>query len=168
MIIRAAVSEDLDEIMKIYERARKYMAENGNPNQWIGGYPNRSLIENDIFNQTCHVCIIKNNVEGVFNLAEGTDPTYGVIKDGAWLNDKPYATIHRIASSGRYKGILEQCVIWCAEKYDNIRADTHCDNKIMQHLLTKNGFIRCGIIYLANGSPRIAYHKVIKGFDKND
>ena len=27
----------------------------------------------------------------------------------------------------------------------------------MQHLLEKNGFVRCGIIHLANGAPRIAY-----------
>ena len=27
----------------------------------------------------------------------------------------------------------------------------------MQHLLEKNGFVRCGIIHLADGAPRIAY-----------
>jgi len=32
----------------------------------------------------------------------------------------------------------------------------------MQHLLEKNGFVRCGRIFVANGSSRIAYHKVKK------
>ena len=31
--------------------------------------------------------------------------------------------------------------------------------KIMQNLLEKHGFIRCGIIYVANGTPRIAYQR---------
>ena len=31
----------------------------------------------------------------------------------------------------------------------------------MQHLLEKNGFTPCGIIYVANGTPRIAYQRVI-------
>lgn len=39
-----------------------------------------------------------------------------------------------------------------------LRADTHADNKVMQHLLEKNGFVRCGNITLADGTSRIAYH----------
>ena len=30
----------------------------------------------------------------------------------------------------------------------------------MQHLLEKNGFARCGIIHVADGSSRIAYQKM--------
>ena len=30
----------------------------------------------------------------------------------------------------------------------------------MQHILEKNGFVSCGTIYVADGSPRIAYQKV--------
>ena len=30
----------------------------------------------------------------------------------------------------------------------------------MQHLLEKNGFTRCGIIHVADGTPRIAYQKL--------
>lgn len=35
----------------------------------------------------------------------------------------------------------------------------HKDNKITRHLIEKNGFAKCGIIYVADGSPRIAYEK---------
>ena len=49
---------------------------------------------------------------------------------------------------------------WCAERCDSLRADTHADNKIMQHILEKNGFARCGIIHVADGTPRIAYQKL--------
>ena len=36
---------------------------------------------------------------------------------------------------------------------------THKDNKITRHLIEKNGFAKGGIIYVAVGSPRIAYEK---------
>lgn len=32
--------------------------------------------------------------------------------------------------------------------------------QIMQHLICKNGFQKCGIIYVEDGSPRIAYEKI--------
>ena len=30
----------------------------------------------------------------------------------------------------------------------------------MQKTVEKNGFVRCGIIYLANGSERLAYERL--------
>ena len=41
----------------------------------------------------------------------------------------------------------------------NLKIDTHRDNRIMQHLLDKNGFTYCGIIYLDDGTERLAYQK---------
>ena len=35
--------------------------------------------------------------------------------------------------------------------------DTHRDNAVMQHVMEKNGFKKCGIIYLLSGDPRVAY-----------
>ena len=92
------------------------------------------------------------------------DPTYYRI-DGAWKNEAPYGVIHRIASDGTEKGIFEAVMEFCKEKMAergirNLRIDTHEDNKTMQHLIEKYGFQRCGIIYLENGSPRIAYQWV--------
>ena len=45
MVVRKAISQDIDRIMEIYARAKIYMNENGNPGQWINGYPAKSLIE---------------------------------------------------------------------------------------------------------------------------
>ena len=41
----------------------------------------------------------------------------------------------------------------------NIKIDTHEDNLIMQKLLEKNSFKYCGVIYLLDGSKRIAFEK---------
>ena len=38
--------------------------------------------------------------------------------------------------------------------------DTHADNKVMQHLLESEGFTRCGIIHVEDGTPRIAYQRL--------
>ena len=83
------------------------------------------------------------------------DPTYAVI-DGAWHSDRPYGTIHRIASDGS-GGILGTAVAFGKSRTDYLRIDTHEDNKVMQHAIEKLGFRRCGIIHLSDGSPRIAY-----------
>ena len=43
----------------------------------------------------------------------------------------------------------------------SIKVDTHKDNISMQKLLRKNDFKYCGIIYLEDGSERIAFEKLI-------
>ena len=72
----------------------------------------------------------------------------------------PYGTIHRLASTGDHRGVASEVIAWCLEHCESLRADTHADNKIMQHLLEKNGFARCGIIHVEDGTPRVAYQKL--------
>lgn len=156
MIVEKARFSDLDEILQIYERARQFMAENGNPNQWKKVHPPKdSLIEN-IEEQKLYILKSENGIEAVFFFDEGPDPTYDYI-EGSWLNDRPYHVIHRIASAGRVKGVLKICVDWCLTVCDNIKIDTHEDNKIMQHSLLKLGFKHCGTIYVPDYGPMRAY-----------
>lgn len=159
MEIRRAVWEDLPQIMEIYARARAFMRETGNPTQWGDGYPQESLIRQDIAEGVSYVAEEKGELEAVFMFRQGEDPTYRVIEEGAWRNDAPYGVLHRIASMGRVRGAGSRCIQWCFDQCGNLRGDTHSDNKVMQHVLEKNGFVRCGRIYVADGSPRIAYQK---------
>ena len=115
------------------------------------------MLAADIEKKRLYVCKDEEGVQAVFAFIIGEDPTYSYIEDGEWLNDKPYGTSHRIASRGEIKGIFKRCLDFCMEQIPNIRIDTHKDNKVMQHLLTKHGFRKCGIIYLQNGSKRIGY-----------
>ena len=71
-----------------------------------------------------------------------------------------YGTVHRLASAGKQKGVAAAVLEWCLEHCQSLRADTHADNKIMQHILEKNGFTRCGVIHVKDGSPRFAYQKM--------
>lgn len=161
--IRKARVEDLDAVMAIYDTARKYMRANGNCSQWINGYPSRTLIANDIAQEQLYVGTDDDNeLVMAFAFIIGEDPTYAVIEDGRWLNDRPYGTIHRLGSNGKYGGMLLACVDYCSQMTGNLRLDTHEDNMTMRTLVTRYGFKRCGIIYCDDGSPRIAYQRYVE------
>lgn len=150
MYVRRSNMEDIPAMMDLYAQARVFMRENGNPNQWDENYPSRELLEKDIaFGNSYIVEDDEKNLAATFAFIKGEDPTYYGIENGAWLNHEPYGTIHRLAGNTSYHGIASGCISWCKSQIGNLRADTHEDNKIMQHLLEKNGFVRCGIIHLA-------------------
>ena len=160
MMIRRAAIQDLEQIMQIYARAVQYMQASGNPNQWVAGYPSRTLIEEDIARGVSYVVDRDGVIEAVFSYIEGEDPTYRQIEQGMWRTNGSYGTVHRLASAGRLRGVAGICFSWCAELAklhgcSSLRADTHQDNRIMQHLLQKQ-FVYCGVIHLANGAPRLA------------
>ena len=99
---------------------------------------------------------------GTFAFVLGPDSTYLKIYEGKWLNeDNNYYVIHRISSKPKGKGIMKEILKFCFSKTKNIRIDTHRDNKIMRHILEKEGFKYCGIIYLEDGAERLAYQKIL-------
>lgn len=157
MIIRLAKNDDLDKILKVYASARQYMQKNGNGSQWGTTHPPCEMLIDDIKKQQLFVGETDGEIHCAFAFLSGIDPTYLKIYEGSWLNNEEYMTIHRIASDGRYHGVFKACMDFCKEKCNNLRIDTHENNKTMQHVLNKNGFVYCGIIYLENGDPRIAY-----------
>lgn len=165
MQIRVAEIDDLPMIRKIYDAAKAYMDTSGNPNQWTQGYPPEEYLRQDMNDSRLFVCEDEGILHGVFLFAVMDDPTYRHI-DGAWKNEETYGVIHRIASDGTKKGIFREVLEFCRERMteqniSNLRIDTHEDNRTMQHLVEKYGFLRCGTIYLENGSPRIAYQLVL-------
>ncbi len=156
--VRPALFEDLTEINRIYDTARRFMREHGNKSQWSGGYPSDQVIKDDIDNKNGFIVSCGEIPCGAFAMFSGIDPTYVNIYDGDWLNNEPYCTIHRIAGDGTEKGVLKTAVCFASLFSDNVRIDTHADNYPMQNALSRLGFSRCGTIFLADGSPRIAYH----------
>ena len=157
MNIRPAQPGDLPALLEIFAHARAFMAQTGNPTQWPATYPGAELMQ-QIARGVCYVLEGNARPEATFCYIPGPEPTYAEIYDGGWPDDAPYATIHRMASAGRVHGAAAICFAWCAARGLPLRADTHADNKVMQHLLEKNGFVRCGNITLADGTSRIAYH----------
>lgn len=161
MKIKKADMNDLKEILNIYSYARRYMKAHKNPTQWGDDRPSESVIKNDITNGNSFVVIDNDVISGVFSFIIGEDETYKKIYDGKWLNDKAYGTVHRLAGNGKSKGIFDFSMGYCEKLIDNIRIDTHKNNKIMQYLLSKRGYKKCGMIYVEDGSERLAYQKEI-------
>ncbi|MDE7153019.1 MAG: N-acetyltransferase [Muribaculaceae bacterium] len=164
MKFRKGTPDDLPRIMEICHIARRFMRSTGNLTQWNSAYPSEEVILNDM--------ALGNNYVGedetgeiivTFAFITGNDPTYDIISDGTWLSDRPYGTIHRMASSGKRGGMLREAVRFCLGMTDEIRLDTHKDNRPMQAAALRLGFIRCGVIICQDGTPREAFHLVKQG-----
>lgn len=157
--VRTAQPGDLERIEEIYAFARDFMEKTGNPNQWGKTNPPHEQLVKDIEQQLLYVICEEESIHGVFYLYIGDDPTYAVIHDGAWHSDRLYGTIHRIAGDGS-GGILNTAVAFSEKQIGYLRIDTHHDNHVMQKAIDKAGFRRCGIIYVEDGTPRIAYDRI--------
>ncbi|MBR2638059.1 MAG: GNAT family N-acetyltransferase [Bacteroidaceae bacterium] len=162
MIIRKATLNDIPALMELFAYAKQIMRDSGNTRQWGEGYPSPLILSSDIESGNSYVmCDEKGNIHATMAFIQGPDPTYAVIYNGEWPDDNPYYVIHRIAVSEPGRGLAKRLLDWAFEHTSTIRIDTHRDNVIMHHILGKYGFTRCGVILLANGSERDAYHLTI-------
>lgn len=170
MLIRKAVSADLDALMPIFDEARGTIGKLG-IDQWQDGYPQREVIEEDIRGGYTRVIETDGTVRGTFALFFDGEPTYDRIFDGHWLTgdeNRNYLAVHRVAITVASRGTgLSGALIAHAEEEAkaagklSIRIDTHEGNVVMRRMLEKNGLQYCGIIYLVNGDPRVAYEKTV-------
>ena len=153
MNIRLANTSDTNRIFEIYEYARAYMKAHGNPNQWGDNRPEKSLTKDDIKNQRCYVMEDDGHIFACFVFTIGFEKAY----EAKFPSKVEYGVIHRVASDGSKRGIVELIVDFAKGKVNFLRIDTHEDNKTMQRAIERQNFKRLGIIYLEDGSPRILY-----------
>lgn len=161
-MIRLARKDELGEIAEVYADARRFMAANGNPSQWgVTGYPQIGLLKEDIELERLYVIERRGKIAAAFVLFFGEEPTYRVIREGAWPSGRPYLTVHRLGSLSSEHGTAKECLDTAREtakgKGLDVRADTHEDNKPVRHILEKYGFEYCGRITVADGTERLAY-----------
>ncbi|MGI6140515.1 MAG: GNAT family N-acetyltransferase [Caldicoprobacterales bacterium] len=168
MLLRKSTPDDLTGIMDIIKQAQTYMNENG-IDQWQDNYPDENVISNDIKNCYSYVLVEKGILIGTAAVLFDGEKTYDSIHDGEWLTSGKYAAVHRVAVSSAYrntgaaaammKHIEQLCV---QNEVYSIKIDTHEDNLPMRKFLGKCGFQYCGIIYLEDGSKRLAFEKLLK------
>lgn len=133
--------------------------------QWHPDYPTEQTILEDIAKNIGYVFVDEQdhqNIIGYCCVIFGDEPAYQEI-GGAWKTDRPYAVVHRMAFSREARGrgsshksiqlIKELCA---ANDVRAIRVDTQAENKVMQHILLREGFIYCGLIQF-DGGPKLAY-----------
>ena len=158
-MIRHARPDDLPQILTIYEAARQFMAQTGNPDQWTDGYPASELLEEDIRMERLYVAASSSGIRGAFVFMDGPEADYATLQ-GRWLDEAPYQVIHRFASKGG--GVAREVFAWAMARTDSLRIDTHADNAPMRHVLEREGFTNVGELTLANGDKRQGYHKIRK------
>lgn len=159
--IRPSRPDDFNCFLRIYNTAREFMSQTGNPTQWGDGWPYPETVADDIARGLSYAVEAEERVCAVFAFIVGEDPTYLKI-DGQWLNSEPYGTVHRLASDGTVHGIFPAVVEFCQKICGNIRIDTHQDNLPMRRALEKAGFSFCGTINTRDGSLRLAFQRVFE------
>ncbi|WP_076460351.1 GNAT family N-acetyltransferase [Limosilactobacillus caccae] len=166
IFLRRAQEQDLDAIMKIIDDAKEFMKQSGSP-QWQDGHPNQEMFAKDIAAQINWVLVHDNDIAGTASLQLTPDPAYRVIEQGHWAQpNEPYATIHRVAISSKYRGqhmstflFSNLLTVGQMQGMKNFRLDTHAQNKAVQHIAESFNFQRRGIITIDDrlDPHRIAY-----------
>lgn len=162
-LLELAQLKDTANYYAIIKAAKEFQREQGFI-QWTDDYPNESTIRDDIKANKGYVLTADNDIAGYMCVDFSGEPAYADI-DGEWNTEMPYAVVHRMAFSERYrgKGLSSTALILvenlCLSKgVKGIRADTGFQNARMQHILEKSGFSKCGVIVL-QGSGKLAYDK---------
>jgi len=171
MEIRKTTAADLDAVMEILNEARRTIAQLG-INQWQDGYPTADVILDDIARDRSRVMVKDGEVIRTFAVLDDGEPTYDTIYDGHWLTGddcRSYIAVHRVAISVKSRGtgasgelVKYACDTAVKLGMKSVRIDTHEGNVVMRRMLEKNGFVHCGVIYLENGEPRVAYEKLCR------
>ena len=155
--IRPADTNDVDTILAMYDHSRGLMRADGNMEQWTG-YPTRDDVLADLQREVSYVMLQENRAVGTFALVPGIEPTYAYIDHGRWIDtDTPYVTMHRLAKSAEGRGIARLAFRMAKEESNHLRVDTHASNRAMRHLLESDGFVECGVVYMDDGAPRVAF-----------
>lgn len=174
MIMRPTMPSEIDAVMRILSDGRASLAALG-IDQWQGGYPFRSTVEEDVAAGKSYVV---EDEDGALLATAMVDfdgeVTYDEI-DGAWLTESTsanpgYACVHRLAVSASGKGrgaaklvLNEACSMTRYEGLSSVRVDTHPGNVPMRSLLERCGFKLCGVIRIAHAGEdtpeRVAYEK---------
>lgn len=165
--LRQANLSDADRIWEILQQAIQKRKEERS-NQWQNGYPNMTVVNNDISNSFGYVIENDDNlIIGYVAIINEIEPAYTAI-EGKWLNDDPYIVIHRLAVAQdiKIKGLgtwamteIEKVAI--SKNIHTIKVDTNFDNVGMLRVFEKLGYHYCGEVYF-DGSPRKAFQKNIQ------
>lgn len=158
-----AQTEDFRRCMDILNAGREFQCAQGFV-QWPDGYPDEASVRCDIRDGLGYVLKVDGVVAAYMYIGFDGDPAYPKIK-GAWNYDAPYAVVHRIAIAPEFRGMglgsvtFRMVEDFCKKRgFYLLRIDTDGENKRMQHVLTKNGFVYCGTV-IQGGGDRLAFEK---------
>lgn len=163
---RKANKDDRNQIWEILQSAIHRRKADGS-DQWQDGYPNPTVIDNDIEKGSAYVLTDGGDtVIGYCSLLINDEPAYADIK-GNWITNGDFVVFHRVAISEKHtgKGLAQKMLKYIEEfalqnNIRSIKADTNFDNTAMLKIVEKMGYKYCGEVYF-RGSARKAFEKVL-------
>jgi GNAT superfamily N-acetyltransferase len=160
---RKAILTDVPQIWKIIQQAILRRKKDGSQ-QWQDGYPNESVIEDDIKKGVGYVLTDDEAIAGYTAIMINDEPAYADL-EGEWLTNEDFVVVHRLAVSDDYIGQgLAQKMMHCTEDIASennifsVKVDTNFDNIPMLKIFEKLGYTYCGEVML-RGGIRKAFEK---------
>lgn len=165
LTFRMANELDRESILEIYLEGAEALKTDG-VDQWQGQYiPSFKDIDEHL-GIDLYVLEYHRKIVSTVCLVEGIDEDYESIK-GKWNTSIPYISIHKVATSNKYKKqsfakkMMSYIENLAKRKRMDLRIDTHKDNKKMRNFIISCGYKYTGEVVLQGELERLAYDKKV-------
>ena len=165
LTFRMANESDRESILEIYIEGAEALKTDG-VDQWQGQYVPSFKDIDEHLGIDLYVLEYHRKIVSTVCLVEGIDEDYENIK-GKWNTSIPYISIHKVATSNKYKKqsfakkMMSYIENLAKRKRMDLRIDTHKDNKKMRNFIISCGYKYTGEVVLQGELERLAYDKVI-------
>lgn len=165
LTFRMANESDRESILEIYLEGAESLKNDG-VDQWQGQYVPSFKDIDEHLEIDLYVLEYHKRVVSTACLVEGIDEDYENI-DGKWNTSIPYISIHKVATSNKYKKqsfakkMMSYIENFAKRKRMDLRIDTHKDNKKMRNFIMSCGYKYTGEVILQGDLERLAYDKKV-------
>ena len=165
LTFRMANELDRESILNIYLEGANALKEDG-VDQWQGHYVPSFKDVDEHLGVDLYVLEYHKRIVSTACLVEGIDEDYENIK-GKWNTSIPYISIHKVATSNKYKKqsfskkMMSYIENFAKRKRMDLRIDTHKDNKKMRNFIISCGYKYTGEVVLQGELERLGYDKKV-------
>lgn len=165
LTFRMANESDIESILEIYLEGAEALKADG-VDQWQGQYVPSFKDIDEHLGIDLYVLEYHKRIVSTACLVEGIDEDYENI-DGKWNTSIPYISIHKVATSNKYKKqsfakkMMSYIENFAKRKRMDLRIDTHKDNKKMRNFIMSCGYKYTGEVILQGDLERLAYDKKV-------
>lgn len=165
LIFRMANESDRESILEIYLEGAEALKNDG-VDQWQGHYVPSFKDVDEHLGVDLYVLEYHKRIVSTACLVEGIDEDYENI-NGKWNTSIPYISIHKVATSNKYKKqsfgrkMMYYVENFAKRKRMDLRIDTHKDNKKMRNFIVSCGYKYTGEVILQGELERLAYDKKV-------
>lgn len=165
LTFRMANESDRESILEIYLEGAESLKNDG-VDQWQGQYVPSFKDIDEHLGIDLYVLEYHRKIVSTVCLVEGIDEDYESI-NGKWNTSIPYISIHKVATSNKYKKqsfakkMMSYIENLAKRKRMDLRIDTHKDNKKMRNFIISCGYKYTGEVVLQGELERLAYDKKV-------